>query len=114
MADIISKKGAKVGVIFSTDPKTKVVEFLGYGVYKGKFIPKEAAGFIAQWCRENNKLNPRIKLDNGKIIYGCEAWFGSAMNIKKYLKELKEDGWKIVKVDIDDIRKSLLEVMKNG
>ena len=40
-------------------------------------------------------------LDNGKIIYGCECWWGDDVEVKKIVNELKEKGYKIVYVDID-------------
>ena len=91
-------KGDRVGAIFGA--KNGVCEFLGYGTYEGEAIPKEAGGFMAEAIRENNNTNPKIKLDNGKIVYGCECWWGSEEAIKEKLKAFT----KIINVDIEKIR----------
>ncbi len=90
------KAGDRVGALLNAHDG--VVEFLGYGVYEGDFpLPKEAAGF------NFGQENPRIKLDNGDIVYGCECWWGTEKEFKeKYIDTAKEV--KIVK--ISDTRKS--------
>lgn len=113
MADVISSVGKKVGVIYNANPQSKTVEFLGYGTYMGDFIPVEAVGFSAQWHRDNSKKCGKVRLTNGKVVYSCECWLGSsAFNIRNKIKKYKKEGWKIVKVDIDSIKKNLSEAMK--
>ena len=92
------KVGNKVGAMFVA--KGGTVEFLGYGIYEGDFIPEEAAGWMAEGLRNNKVTNPRIRLDNGKIVYGCECWWGDADRIKKELEKYET----VVDVDIDEIR----------
>lgn len=80
----MKKIGQRVGALISA--KDGVVEFLGYGVYEGNFpLPKEARGF------NFGQENPRIKLDNGDIVYGCECWWGEEKEFKKrYIDTAKE------------------------
>lgn len=44
-------------------------------VYEGDHIPPEEIGL--------GFLNPRIKLDNGGTIYGCQCWWASEEHIKR-------------------------------
>ena len=80
----MNKPGIRVGALLGT--KDGVVEFLGYGVYEGDFkLPPEAGGF------NFGQENPRIKLDNGDIVWGCECWWGPEEEFKKkYIDTAKE------------------------
>jgi hypothetical protein len=90
--------GSRVGVILGMDDG--VVNFLGYGVYEGDFpIPPEARGMAVP-----GMLNPRIKLDNGKIVWGCECWWGSEEKIREDLDKYVKSGLVLSVVDIDDAR----------
>jgi len=76
----MTKKGERVGAILSANDKT--VKFLGYGVYEGDFYPDTAEGSVADMIKDNQQqygidlVNPRLKLDNGDIVWGCECWWG--------------------------------------
>ena len=91
----MNKENQRVGALVGA--KDGIVEFLGYGVYEGDFVPpKEAGGFNL------GIPNPRIKLDNGDIVYGCECWWGGEKEFKeKYIDTAKE----IKNVRISDYRK---------
>lgn len=78
--------GSRVGAILSS--KGKDLSFLGYGVYEGDFVPTESSDLLDD-LKQNNILNPRIKLDNGDIIYGCECWWGDEEQVKKRLSQYK-------------------------
>jgi len=77
-------KPYRVGALLGA--KEGVVELLGYGVYEGDFkLPEEAAGF------NFGQENPRIRLDNGDIVWGCECWWGEEKKFKeKYIDTAKE------------------------
>lgn len=95
------KKGIRVGAILGSDGKK--VEFLGYGVYEGDFVPAKEINPVL-----NIGLpNPRIKLDSGKVVWGCECWWGPEDRIKASL-----DGKTVVNVDIDDARKAYQQAQK--
>lgn len=95
---MVKKTGQRVGAVLSAHEDT--VKFLGYGIYNGDHPPKEAVGFMAETLYEGGVPNPQIKLDSGKVVYGCECWWGSEEKIKSQLEKYD----KIIEVDIDDIR----------
>ncbi len=97
----MSKKGDRVGAILSI--RDGEVEFLGFGVYEGDFVPTEAAGWLADGLRAQEIVNPRIKLDNGKVVYGCECWWGDEAHTKDYLSKFD----KVNKIDIDAVRREV-------
>jgi len=93
------KIGERVGVILGGKPGA--VDFLGYGVYEGMAIPVEAVGFFADGCREHGISNPRIRLDSGQVVYGCECWWGPEAVIKD---TLERPDVTVKMVDIDIVR----------
>ena len=98
------KPGDRVGAILGKNDDGSV-DFFGYGVYEGRFPPAEAVGFLAEAAREvPGYVNPRIRLDSGKMVYGCECWWGAEEKVKKALS-----GAKINLVDIDEIRIKSME-----
>ena len=82
-------------VIALLDAKDGIVRSFGAGVYAGNFPPPpEGGGF------NFGQSNPRIDLDNGKTVWGCECWWGPEEKMKaKY-----PDDWKWEDVDIDEHR----------
>lgn len=102
------KVGERVTAVFGTSEQDEdTVEVFGSGVYEGDSIPTEAVGFLAEAAQQMKHKNPRIRLDNGKVVYGCECWWGSEKSVEKNLK-----GKKIVMVDINEARKKYLEDTK--
>ena len=65
------KIGERVGAISHGDAET--IYLFGYGVYEGDFVPPERFGIP----------NPRIRLDNGKTVYGFQCWWGSEERIRE-------------------------------
>src|SRR6185437_10617072 len=91
--------GTRVGAIFSVEDD--VVRFLGYGVYEGDFeypgtalksFEETYPSFLTKWNPEQLeqarqlfeafRFNPRIKLDNGEVVWGRECWWGSEEEVK--------------------------------
>jgi len=68
--------GDKVGAIQSADKET--VRFYGYGTYKGE-----------QDHPEYGFPNPKIELDNGKVVWGCECWWASENKVKEMIGDRK-------------------------
>lgn len=92
------QKGTRVGAVLSADEKT--VLFLGWGTYVGDEVPgPEVAGFMAQLCREMKRPNPKIQLDDGKVVFGCECWWGDEAKVKEMI-----GGRPLKVVDIDALR----------
>ena len=89
------KIGDRVGAILSLNGN--VALFLGYGVYEGDSIPPpEVPGFLAEMCRELQRSNPTILLDNNTRVYGCECWWGSEKEVQKRL-----EGCHVEMTDVD-------------
>ncbi len=89
--------GDRVGAISHDDGET--VHLFGYGVYDGDFVPDGAAGPMAQVLRRGKQANPRITLDNGKTVWGCECWWGPEADVKQVL-----EGRTVSDTDIDASR----------
>lgn len=64
----------RVGAVRNADKNT--VYLYGYGVYEGDEIHPEL-GFP----------NPKIQLDNGSVVWGCECWWGSEEKVKQMIGE---------------------------
>ena len=94
--------GDRVGAVLSSNDG--VFKFLGWGVYECDCPPKEAVGWLADSANLHNRPNPRILLDSGKCVYGCECWWGSAERVQKAIDYAIADGYTVVDVDIDEVR----------
>jgi hypothetical protein len=94
----MKKPGDRVGAILSaTDTE---VQFIGYGVYEGDYEVEAGVGGMGELLREAQIPNPRIKLDSGETVYGCECWWGSEERVKKQL-----EGKKVIMVSPSEFRK---------
>ena len=78
------KKGDRIGAVLKSDDDT--VYLLGYGVYDGDDVPPNdpsgERGLMSLVHEVGNK-NPKIKLDDGRIVWGCECWWGSEKAVKE-------------------------------
>lgn len=99
------KIGDRVGAIESAD--SCAVRMFGYGVYEGDHVRPddlpgvfgslaeireaaiEANGPEKQWTEAQRRTfnwlasNPRIRLDSGDVVWGCQCWWGPEAEIKK-------------------------------
>jgi hypothetical protein len=98
-----AKVGTRVGAILEVNDND--VKFLGFGRYIGDFVPEEAVGFLATFFKETRKPCPKIELDSGKVVYGCECWWEEEGRVKKILSNYD----KVENVDIDKIRTDLVK-----
>jgi hypothetical protein len=89
--------GARVGAMLGARDKT--VRFLGYGVYQGDEVPPENIGGFNMGFP-----NPKIVLDSGKVVWGCECWWGAEDGMKTKIENWLKAGYEIVEVDIDEAR----------
>lgn len=71
------KPGMRVGAIQDADQQ--VVNLFGYGVYNGD-EPCEMLGGMP---------NPKITLDNGSVVWGCQCWWGPEEAIKSKVGDRK-------------------------
>lgn len=114
--------GSRVGAILNSDENQ--INFIGYGVYEGDFVPPKPP-FMKDW-EEFDKLgkqilgdkyttemrlkSPKIKLDNGTVVWGLECWWGTEKSVQEVLAEIIDEGKKkIVNVNIDEMRKETEE-----
>lgn len=91
--------GNRVGAIMSADPKTKIVNLAGFGVYKGDEVPPTGLTCMCTSLHEMQRKNPRIDLDNGHTIWGCQCWWGEEEPVKKMIEAYIEKGYTINTTD---------------
>lgn len=72
------------------------VYLYGYGVYVGDEVPPEDVKFLGI---QLDHPNPKIVLDSGKVVWGCECWWGSEEAVKKQIGDRK-----VIMVDIEKAR----------
>jgi len=94
----MANPGERVGAIISADPETKTVTFAGYGVYIGDEIPPEGVTIMGIDLHKLQRPNPRINLDTGKTIWGCQCWWGSENRIKAEMEKYKATGFSVLEV----------------
>jgi len=94
----MAAKGDRVLAVSHT--KDGNVYVFGEGVYVGNEVPgPEAAGLIAEMCRGAERANPKIKLDCGDVVWGCECWWGELeAAVKRF------EGMEIVTIDLEKSR----------
>ena len=101
VAEMILQLACAHGVHVESDPLLAQA-LMGYEV--GDYIPEEAVGFLASFFKETQKPCPKIELDSGKVVYGCECWWEEEDRVKKILSTYD----RIEDVDIDNIRANLI------
>lgn len=76
------EKGIRVGALESINGN--VARVFGFGVFEGSFDPvtgEEASSWFLG--------NPRIKLDDGKYVWGFECWWGPEDKIRQKIADMK-------------------------
>jgi hypothetical protein len=91
------KIGDRVGAILSAD--SKEVRLLGYGKYAGSEIPPKGITLMGVPLAEFGIENPKILLDDGKVVWGCECWWGPEDKVKNTIGKRR-----VVMVDIEKER----------
>ncbi len=104
--------GERVGAVLRVG--AKAVEFLGYGTYVGDEIPETAVGSIAEGIAKVKRTNPKIELDSGEVVWGCECWWGREEAMKKQLEKWKASGLAIEEVSIDAVREEFKKSLVAG
>lgn len=92
----MSKVGDRVGALLSIDKNEGVVKLIGYGTYVGDEVPPQEVGGMNMGLP-----NPKIELDDGGFVFGCECWWGSEKAIKNHVKKFN----KVILVDIEEERR---------
>ena len=103
------KIGDRVYAIYGADKEKQILKVLGPGTYQGDEVPETAVGWMADAAVKSGLRNPKILLDNGDVVWGCECWWGEhdpgVLNVQHY----KAAGWTIEEIRIEDERKKYRE-----
>lgn len=82
------KIGDRVGAMLSANDKQ--VHLIGFGTYQGDHVPPDDIGGF------NIGLpNPKLVMDDGTVVYGCECWWGSEAAVRAKIGDRE-----IVQVDM--------------
>jgi len=92
--------GSRIGVFSHADEEKKILYFLGFGIYECDEVPPsdekmEEQNFLYRACIESNVKNPKLQLDNGKVIFGCECWWCPEEKAKKIIEAYEKEGYEI-------------------
>lgn len=76
------------------------IYIFGRGTLVGREVPDESAvGAFADFLRHRNEKNPKILLDNGSVVWGCECWWGPEADEATFI-----GGRRVVEVSIKAAR----------
>lgn len=90
---MLRKVGSRVGAILKADEDG--VHLLGYGTYQGpQPIPEGVPGGM---CIPGIP-NPKILLDSGKTVWGCQCWWSSEEETKRMIGDRN-----VIDVDPDSL-----------
>ena len=84
----MAKIGDRVGAVLRTTPTE--VYLIGYGTFMGHEVPP--TGML----HDHKIPNPKIQLDNGKVVWGYQCWWGPAKHVaemvgKRIIKRVDAD-----------------------
>lgn len=80
----MSVKGARVLAVVSIVNNVALV--LGEGTYVGDEVPDATLYPHLRMFSDNKIANPRINLDSGDTVWGCECWWGDVTQMQKRLE----------------------------
>lgn len=89
-----AKEGDRIGAVLKSDRDT--IHVIGYGTYEGMHVPDEEVGGFNLGIP-----NPKLVLDDGSVVWGCECWWGSEDQIKDSIA-----GRTVINVDMKAHRES--------
>lgn len=83
------KVGERVGCFLSVVRDTALL--LGYGTYVGDEVPpNEGHTSLTAYLSGLRQANPKILLDSGDVVWGCECWWGSEAEIQAECARMKK------------------------
>lgn len=92
------EKGTRIGAILSSSEKK--LKILGYGVFEGEEIPPADSKGMGKLLHEQQIPNPKMRLDNGIIIWGFQCWWGTEVQIKEQVEAARKNGHVVETVTI--------------
>jgi len=79
-----------------------VIYLLGYGTYVGDEVPPdEGGGSMTPFLHRLGRKNPKIVLDSGEIVWGCECWWGDASGLERMIEK---DNLAVIHLTVADLR----------
>lgn len=96
--------GTRVGCLAFMDKEARKIHMFGWGTYEGDEVPPQEVGafYIEQPV-------PKLKLDDGTIVYGCECWWGESEKMMEDISRGRQAGFEVVVEDLAALRKQNLE-----
>lgn len=73
--------GDRVGAISHTDDEGNL-HFFGWGTYLGERQPPKGTPGLWGLDAGEGPPNPCIRLDSGRIVWGCQCWWGGEKRIQ--------------------------------
>ena len=102
------KPGLRVGVFHSMTDSTLLL--LGYGTFEGAEVPPTDIIIPGQGpVGAVGVAAPKIRLDDGTVVWGGEAWWNTEEAVKAY-----EEGRTIVHPKLDSIRAKIREAWEKA
>jgi len=106
--------GSRVGAVMDMSQEEGKARLFGYGVYEGDYkVGDEESdpmpvGDVAELSGVlgGEVMNPRIRLDNGDVVWGCECWWGPEDAVKRTLEDYE--------VEMVDIKQKRVEVIASN
>lgn len=89
--------GERIGALLSGDSKS--VKLIGFGIYAGDEVPPADAGGMAEALNECGVTSPKLILDDGQIVWGCECWWDTESEIRRHM-----EGHEIIPVNMTEAR----------
>lgn len=85
------KIGERIGAWLSILPGEGRGLFLGFGTYVGDEVPPNmGGGSLTAFLSGERRPNPKLVLDSGEVVWGCECWWGAEESVKAEKARLKE------------------------
>ncbi len=96
----MSEPGQRIGAVLCANDDE--VELIGFGTYEGDHVPgDDAVGVMAKALKNMQVKNPKLVMDDGTIVWGCECWWGDENAVNEQIGNRK-----VVYVNMDKVRES--------
>jgi len=83
------KIGDRVGCFLSVVGRSAL--FLGWGTYVGDEVPpNEGQSSMTPNLTGLRRANPKLVLDSGDVVWGCECWWGPEAEIKAEYEKMEQ------------------------
>jgi len=112
---MIREIGTRVGAVCGKSDDGSHVLFFGFGIFQGEEIPgPDVIGPLGMKLHDHGVKNPKILLDSGEVVWGCECWWGSEERIKESLEAWASRGISAKAITPGEYRARCLEVLQKA